>query len=147
MTLSCIGAEAAIAASVHVHSLYSIEDRAIAYRYAAHFDAAIKAIDAALGHAQSEYLAAAQQWPDVLSASRGLREDGREFNLSDGRQHVMPYAHQTDLGRLPRPKLEVGSDGYTYLHTHHYVMIDGLLRVDGTTGRIEMEINPTAETE
>jgi hypothetical protein len=144
-----IGAQVPIAVSVHVQSLYSIEDREIAYRYAAHFDAAIECIDAALEHDHSKYFCAVQQWPDVLrSVGEKSREQGGEFDLTDGQPHVIPHAHRTKLGRLPRPELTVGSNGYTYLNTHCYVLPPaGRLNVEGTTGSIEIEVDPISETD
>jgi hypothetical protein len=65
VTLS-IGAEAPIGVSVHVQSLYSIEHQAIAHKYAAHFDAAIECIDAALESDLRAYLQAGHQHPAVF---------------------------------------------------------------------------------
>jgi hypothetical protein len=146
MTLS-IGAETPIGVSVHVQSLYSIEDQEIARKYAAHFDAAFECIDAALEHDLRFYLQIAQQYPLVLKASAGEKSEwAGEFSLSDGQKYILPHAHDTKLGQLPVPELVVGTNGFSYLVTNHSVFVKGKVPIEGPRGSVVIDIDPGART-
>jgi hypothetical protein len=144
-----IGAEVLVGVSVHIQSLYSIEDQEIARRYSAHFDAAIEAIEAILERELKGYFHAGQQWPDAYqsTAREGPQETVGEFRLSEGAKYFMPHAHKTTLGQLPVPTLSVGGSGYSYWVTGYNVMIEGKFRVDAPRGSVEIDMKPIGGSE
>jgi hypothetical protein len=148
VTLS-IGVDAPVGISVHVQSLYSIEDQEIARKYAVHFDAAIECIDAAMESDLRAYLQAGYQYPAVFKAvmEEGSTERVGEFSVTGGQTYSVPLAHNTKLGQLPVPKLSVGSDGYSYLITNHNVMVEGGFPVEGAGGSGVINLKPRRKTE
>jgi hypothetical protein len=143
-----LGAEAVIGVSVHVQSLYSIQEPEIARRYAIHFDAALASIDTAMERDLMAYLQLGQQYPVALKATtdEGSAERAAQFSVHDGQTYSIPHAQNTKLGQLPVPKLNVGSDGYSYLHTDHSVMVEGRLPIEGPGGSALLDIYPRGRT-
>ncbi len=137
------GIDFLVGVSVHVKSLYSIEDRQIPEQYAVHFDAVISAIYAAMRRDLGMYFQAGQQWIGVLKSTAQSSHETGEFTVGPGEQCAVPNSLGIELGRLPAPALRISSNGYSYREMRHLLMMEGKINVTGAGESTVLEIRST----